>query len=212
MHDVYRKFRQSARPVPRRYLAALGLHQQHGGGIHGIARVRIGLDRLQDHAIHHLNSGGNDAAGNDFRDGIGGVIHRIEDRYHRFDGFRQMDNTHNDLGDDAERAFGADQQARQIIAGRILRPAADLDNISFGCDDFQAKHMVSGDAIDQRMRSSRVFANIAADGAGALAAGIGYIVKSVRIEGVAQVQVDQAGLHDGPQVLIIDFKHAVHAT
>src|SRR5260370_17557574 len=34
---------------------SLGLYEQHGGRVQRVARARIGLDRLQDHLIHHFD-------------------------------------------------------------------------------------------------------------------------------------------------------------
>src|SRR5437660_8568752 len=49
---------------------ALRLDQQYGSRIHGVARVSISLHRLQNHLVHHLNSGGNDAVGDNLGDSI----------------------------------------------------------------------------------------------------------------------------------------------
>ena len=90
-------------------------------------------------------------------------------------------------------------------------PAPHLYNVALRRHDFYAQHVVRGDAVDQRMWSPRVFTHVAANRAGTLAAGVGHIVKALRVKRVAQVQIDQPGLHDRAQVVVIDLQDAVHA-
>ena len=56
-----------------------------------------------------------------------------------------------DFGDDAERSFAADDGADQIGSGRIFDGSADLDDIAFGGDDFDAEHVVDRDAVLERV-------------------------------------------------------------
>src|SRR5258708_40212938 len=158
---------------------ALGFHEQDGGSIHGIACVCIGFDSLQDHLIHHLDSSRYEAGGDNLRNGVGGVIHGIEHRDHGFDGFRQMYHAHNNFGNDAQRSFRTNQQACEIIAGSVLRPASYLHDIAFGGDDFKPQYVVGSDTVDERMGATRIFAHVTADGAGTLAAGIGNVIEAL---------------------------------
>src|SRR6266516_7066437 len=62
------------------------------------------------------------------------------------------------------------------------------------------------------MRTSGVFANIPANGARTLTARIWHIVETLWIERIAEVEIYQARLHNGTQVLIIDLKDTVHTS
>src|SRR5579859_5134635 len=165
----------------------LGLHKQHGGGVQRVARVGIGFHCLHNHLVHHFDGGGYHAGGDDLRDGVGGVIHRVEDGHHRFHVLGQMDDARDDFGDDAQCSLGADQQAGQVIAGRVGRPSTYLYDVALRRDDFHAQHVIGGDAVDEGMRPARVLAYVAANGAGTLAAGVWHVVVAAWIEGVAQV-------------------------
>ncbi len=61
------------------------------------------------------------------------------------------------------------------------------------------------------MRASGVFANVAADGAGSLAGGIGRVEISPRIDGHRNVEVHHARLDHRALIGQIDFDNAIHA-
>ena len=53
----------------------------------------------------------------------------------------QTHQTHDDFGDDPQRPFSADQQARQISTG-LVHHAPYLDNIPVGQHDFQSQDVL----------------------------------------------------------------------
>src|SRR2546428_13235939 len=72
--------------------------------------------------------------------------------------------------------------------------------------------MVCGDAVEQGMWATGIFTHIAADSARALTTRVGYIVKSLRVQGVAQVQIDQSRLYNCAEIIVINLEDAIHAS
>ena len=72
-----------------------------------------------------------------------------------------------DFGDDAERALGADEQARQVVAGGgFAHPPAGADHPPVGQSDRQAQHVLAHRAVAHRVGARRAGRAHAADGAG----------------------------------------------
>jgi hypothetical protein len=61
------------------------------------------------------------------------------------------------------------------------------------------------------VRSAGVLGDVAADGAGALARGVGRIEEAAVLDGERDVEVHNAGLDDCPLVLVIELEDAIHA-
>src|SRR5262249_17361646 len=77
--------------------------------------------------------------------------------------------------------------------------------------DLEAEDMVDGDAVLEGVGPAGVGGDVAADGAGALAGGVGGEVPAVGFEVVGEPEVDDAGLDDGEAVAVIDLEDALHA-
>ena len=78
------------------------------------------------------------------------------------------------LGDDAEQAFGADEEPVQIKTGFVfVRAAAEPDDVAVGEHDFEAENELAGDAVFQTARAAGVGGDVAADGISARLAGSG---------------------------------------
>ena len=74
-------------------------------------------------------------------------------------------------GDDAERAFGADENVPQIVAGVVLLQLVEpVQHASVGKHDFKAEHKVARDAVSERAGAAGIGREVAADGATALGA------------------------------------------
>ena len=84
------------------------------------------------------------------------------------------------LGDDGQRAFGADEHAEQIEAGRVERGAADLHQLAVRQHRLDAEHVVHGEAVLQAVRAAGVLGDVAADRADLLARRIGRVVAAER--------------------------------
>ena len=71
-------------------------------------------------------------------------------------------------GDDAERAFGADEQVLQIVAGIVLFQLVEIvEHAAVGQHHFEAERVRARDAVGQCSRAAGIGGKIAADGAGA---------------------------------------------
>jgi hypothetical protein len=86
------------------------LDEQRGGRVARVAAAEGVLDRLDREVIDHLHRGGNEAAGDDGRHGVGALVHLVEDRQHRLERLRLLQDAHDDLGGDAEGALGAHEE------------------------------------------------------------------------------------------------------
>ena len=71
-------------------------------------------------------------------------------------------------GDDAERAFGADEQVLQVVAGIVLLQLVEIvQHAAVGQHHFEAERMRARDAVGDRRGAAGIGREIAADGAGA---------------------------------------------
>ncbi|MNU96139.1 hypothetical protein D3C71_861670 [compost metagenome] len=69
-------------------------------------------------------------------------------------------------GDDAERAFAADVQVAQVVAGVVLAQAAQpVPDLAFGRHHFQAQRQVARVAVAQHLRAAGIGSQVAANGA-----------------------------------------------
>src|SRR5256714_13460334 len=123
-----------------------------------------------------------------------------------------MYHTHNDFGNNTQRSLGTDEQACEIIAWSILCPVANLHNVAFRSNDFQSQHVVGCNTINKCVRATCVFANIASDSTGTLAAWIGHVIVSLWVQCITEVEIDESRLHNGAQVIVIDLEDTIHAS
>ena len=73
------------------------------------------------------------------------------------------------FGDDAERAFGADEQLAQVAAGVVLlERAVELEHGAVHEHDLEAEHPVARQAVADDLHAARVGRDVAADVARAL--------------------------------------------
>ena len=71
------------------------------------------------------------------------------------------------LGDDPERALGADEEVRQVVAHDVLGvPAAGADDLAVGEHDLEAQDVVARDAVLHAAQAAGVLGEVAADRAG----------------------------------------------
>ena len=97
---------------------------------------------------------------------------------------RQRNQFQCGFGDHAEQAFGTDKQAVEIEAGLVLvRAAAEADDGAVGEDDFEAEHVIAGDAVFEAARAAGVGGDVAADEIVRAAGGVGRIKQSAPLDG-----------------------------
>ncbi len=141
--------------------------------------------------------------------GLAGAAHALERTGRRRDGLGNAAQLDREFADDAERAFGADEQMREVVTGRgFLRPRARGDDLAVAAHHFERQHVVAHGAVAHR---------IGAGGAGrghAAERGIGAGVDREEHALVAQMLVERlagdAGLDHAVQIVGMDCQHLVH--
>src|SRR5207244_1180757 len=78
----------------------------------------------------HFTRGRSDGASGDVHDGVGGIIHGIENGEKCLHGFGLAREFYGDFGDEGKRAFRTDEQAGEIITGRVTVRAAEANDFS----------------------------------------------------------------------------------
>ena len=158
---------------------------QHRRGVARKTHRRAALDRFDGGMIHDFQCGRNDSCRGDIDDGFGGAVHVVENREQRAHGFARLHQLDGDFRDDAHGAFGADENAAEIVARRVRHFAAKPDDCTVVEHDFDAEHMVGRDAVGERVRPAGIVRDVAADGASGLAAWVGRVEKAVFGDGFA---------------------------
>ncbi len=177
---------------------AVQFDEQHGTGVARQAGgVDARLDRLDRAAIDDLHRGRHEPAADDASHCTTRRHHVAEDGEQRFDGFGNRREAHGDLGDDAERALGADDGAEQVGSVRHAGRRAESHHLAVGKHELHGEHVVGRGAVLQRVRSAGVLTDVAADRARELAGRVGRVEEPVRLDHLRKRRVDDAGLHDG---------------
>ena len=115
------------------------------------------------------------------------------------------------LGDDAERAFRADEQIAQRVAGDVLHAlVAEPRHCAVGQDDFQAHDVVARDAVLRAAQAAGVLGHVAADGGDVLRAGIRRVEQAMSRRGLVDALVRHARLREQREVARIELEDLVH--
>ena len=174
---------------------AVGLHQQQRFAVERQADLGEILDAADRHAVEELERAGDDFRGNDRRHGARGVFHPVVARQHGPPRGGAGEKFQEDLGDDAQRAFRADEEVLHRVAGDVLDAGvAEAGDEAVGQHDFEPHHVVAGHAVFQPAQAAGVLGDVAADRADAHRAGIGRIEQAVLARGGVDVGGDRAGL------------------
>ena len=189
---------------------AVDLDQQGRRRIAWIAAAERVLHRLDGELVDHFHGRRHQAARNDRRHRRGGLIDLVEHREHGLDGSRLAEVPHDDLGCDAEGAFGADEHAGQVVAQRLARATAQPHDLAVGHDDLEAQNVIDRHAVLQRVRPTGVVGDVSPDGAGLLAGGIRRVVEALGTDRPRQVEIDQPGLDHRDLVVVVHLEHAIH--
>jgi hypothetical protein len=190
---------------------AFDFNEENGGAVHGKTGVDVIFDGAESPAIEHFAGGGSDGAGGDVGDRFGGIIDGIEYGEKCFHGFGLARKLYGDFGDQGERAFRADEEAGEIVTGRVAVFASDANDFAIGEDEFEGGDMIGGDAVGEGVRAAGVFGDVAADGAGFPTGRIGGEVETVRFGGAGELVIDDARLDDGALIFDVEFENAIHA-
>ena len=190
---------------------AFDFEKKNGGAVAREASVDKVFDDAERPAIEHFAGGGRDAVRGDVGDSVGGFIDGIENGEERFDRFGLAREFNGDFRDERERAFGADEKAGEIVAGSIAVFTADARNFAVGENEFESGNVIRSDSVGKCVRTSGIFRDVAADGAGFPTGRIGREVETVRFGSAREFEIDDAGLHSGAAIFWIDFENAIHA-
>ena len=143
---------------------AVCLNQQNRRRIAGKANLGKILHAIDRHRVEKLQSAWNDLCRDDGRHRLSGAFHRCKDSHERPARGGFWDEFEQDLGDNAERPLGADEEVPERVSGNILYAFVTCKNdLSRGQHDFQAHHIILRHAILQSAQSAGVFRDIAAD-------------------------------------------------
>ena len=168
-------------------------------------------DAAQHQGVGVLQDGRVDAAHHNPRYGVGHLGQGPERSEHG--GRLGQPRVHLDrhLGRHGERPFGADEQLRQVVAGRALDelPARAHDR-PVGQDDLEPQDVVARDAIPHGAHAARVGAHVPSDG-GALLSGRHRVDQPQRRQLAVELLQGHPGLDHGDLVLHVDFDDPVHA-
>ena len=134
----------------------------------------------------------------------------IEAEQHRARALGGAHQPHRRLGDDAELAFRAADQAEQIEPAGVEFRAADVDDLAVEGDEPDAEQVVGGDAVFEAMRAARVHRDVAADGAGELRGRVGRVEEAVGPDRFGDREIGDAGLDPRVAVGEVDLEDAVH--
>jgi hypothetical protein len=161
--------------------------------------------------VHHLQGGRDHAGGDDGGHRPAAGIDGVVDGEEGLDALGQAGDLRHDLGADAEGAFAAHEHAGEVVAQRIGGSSAQLHHLAVGLDHGHAQDVVGGDPVLEAVGAAGILGHVAAQGRGLLAGGIGQELIAHGRQGVAQLQVEQARLHPGPQAGAVHFQDPVHA-
>ena len=118
---------------------------------------------------------------------------------------------HGGLHDEAQGAFGADEQLAQIVTGGVLHQAlVQFQQLAGTGDHFQPGYPVAGHAVADHLDATGVGADIAADLAGAGGGEIHWVVQPLFLGELLQLGSDHARLAGHGAVVGIEIENAVH--
>ncbi len=151
------------------------------------------------------------ACGNDSGEGLDGFRGAPEGDQENRRGRRPGQKPQDDLREDAQGPFRADQEVDEVVARDVLHPlAAHLHDLAGGQHGLQAQDVMPRDAVLDGPSAACVFGQIAPDEAGLEAHGIARIEKPELLDSLADLAGHHAGLHDGHHVFPVDLQDPVH--
>ena len=139
-----------------------------------------------------------------------GTLHIREGNQQAYGDFGQRNQLQHRLADDAQGAFGTDDQIFQTVAGGILgNGSAEGLDLTVGKHHGQRPDIVPGNAVLHRPHTAGVGGDIAADG-GALFAGIRGIEEVILLGKGGKLHQKHTGLDGDGKVVGIQLQDFVH--
>ena len=160
-------------------------------------------------AVHHFESGGDDAGGNHRRHRVAGFAQLVKAGHDAARQLRLGYQLDGDFGGHGQHAFAADNNAEQVVARRVQRVAAELDFIALDGEAAHLEHVMNCQPVFEAVHAARVFSHVAAYGAGDLARRVWRVVQAQRRGRFRNSQVAHAALHHGCAAGGIHFQNLV---
>ena len=130
---------------------------------------------------------------------------------HRFLRLRFRNQSQQNLGDDAQRSFRADEQIFERIAGDVLHAFVP------GPEDFAVRQhhlhshdVVAGNAVFEAAQPTGIFGDVSADGGNFHRTGVGRIKQARRVGCIRDLHRGYARLDQYRQVRAVEFENLVH--
>ena len=188
---------------------AVAFAQQDGGGVQVVAGMDKVFHRSGHGLVHHFQARGDDARRNHGGHRVPGFAHIVKAGH---DAARQLwlgHQFHKHFDSDRQHAFATHRQAKQIVAWRIQRLAAESDGLALRGKTAHLQDVVQRQAVFEAMHAAGVFSHVAANRAGDLAAGVGRVIQAQRRRRFANGQVAHAALHPGGARQRVHFQNFV---
>ena len=167
------------------------------------------LDRMDRRPVHHLHAAGDDARADDLAHAFAGIFGRGKADQHGARAFRLLQDAHRNLGNDAQQALRAGNNAEEIVAAGIKMLAPDADDLAGHQHQLATEQVVGGHAVFEAVHAAGIFRHVAADGAGDLRRGIGRVVEAGLLDRLGHRQVGHARLDHGHAVCEVDLANAI---
>ncbi len=163
-------------------------------------------------AVHELQHRGRDRLRHQPRHRLRGGPDIAIERAHGASLRRQGHEFQCGLDDQRQRAFAADQQTLQVVAGCALGGgAAAMDQFAAAGDRGQCEHVVAAGAVLHGARAAGVAGEVATDGAVGGAGRIRWPEQAVRLQRCLQLAVEHARFHHRATIARTHVEDAIHA-
>jgi hypothetical protein len=179
------------------------------GGRDAVVRLLVLVDRADGLLADDVAARDRHAGLDGLDHGIGAAIDAVESAHRRRHRLLHRVEPHRHFGDDAEGALGADEQARQVVAGRrLLRAARGLDDAAVGQHYLERQHVLAHRAVAHGVGARGARRRHAAErGVGAR---IDREEEARVLDELVELLARHAGLHHGVEVRLVHRQHLVH--
>jgi hypothetical protein len=109
---------------------------------------------------------------------------------------RPRNQSQRNLERDAEQAFAADKQPRQIRSDLFDAGAAQMHDVAIGHDRLHPQHVIGRHAMTKAVRAARVECHVAANRADGLAGRIGCVIQAMWRGSGRYVKIHDARFND----------------
>ncbi len=189
---------------------AVALGQPDRGGVDGVAGARVPLHQLDGSRVHQLDGVGQPVGGHQVADGRRGLPERAEAGQHGADGRRDRQQPQAGAGDDAERPLPADGEPADVEAGQVGGAAVQQVGDPVGVGELDGQHVLAHHAVGEDVDAAGVGGDVAAEGRGDLAGGVGREPQAVRRPRAAEAGVHEPRLDPGATVGHVELAQGVH--